>query len=61
MGEALNKSLRRVISRAWAVCCVEFFANSGLLVAKSALHSIPIRLPRIRKNCSALPEPLISG
>ena len=30
MGEALNKSLRRVISRAWAVCCVEFFANSGL-------------------------------
>src|SRR5687768_3320388 len=31
-------------------CCVEFLANRWLLAAKSALHPIPIRLPRIRKD-----------
>jgi hypothetical protein len=42
--------MRRAISRARAVCHVEFLANSQLLAATSALHPIPIRLPHIRKD-----------
>jgi len=35
--EALHNPTRSVIARIWAVYCVVFFANSGLLAAKHAL------------------------